>query len=63
MEQYKLTMQGGLTVIEQVQQAFRMSVHRERKPPAGTNTALMEATLYREEGVFVKNGSYLFEGA
>ncbi len=61
MENYKLTVQGGLTIIEHVLCAFKMSVHRDYKAVPGNNTALLEATLYREDGVFVKNGSYHFE--
>ena len=61
MEQYKLSMQGHLTIVEQKGQPFKMSVQKERKLPADSNTALIEATLYREECVFAKNGSYIFE--
>ena len=59
MEQYRLSVQSGLTIIEQV--PFKMSVQHNAIPPATSDTALLEATLYREEGTFVKNGSYLFE--
>ena len=61
MEQYRLTMQDDLTIIEQKEQPFKMSVHKERKQPVDSNTALIEAILYREEGTYVKNGTYLFE--
>ncbi len=61
MEAYKVKVEIGFTVIETLNPPFKMSVRKDMKAPAEANTALIEATLYKEEGVFVKDCNYLFE--
>ncbi len=64
MDSYSISVEKGLTVIEQFklsETVFKMSVEKDRKLAPETNTALLEGLLYREEGVFVKNGNYVFE--
>src|SRR6185437_13365581 len=60
MEEYSVTFHYGLTIVEHRQQSFKMSVNKDRQVFSG-DIALLEATLYKEDGVFVKNGSYVFE--
>ncbi len=64
MDSYRISVEQGLTIIEHCDLSaplFRMSVEKDRQLAPGTNTAVLEALLYREEGVFVKNGNYVFE--
>jgi hypothetical protein len=61
MEEYTITVENGLTIVERLHNPFKMSVKKNRKPLQEANSALLEATLYIEDGVFVKDSSYLFE--
>ena len=61
MEQYSLTIANDLTIIQQLHGKFKMSVHKNRVVNAGAATAIIEGTLYREEGVFVQSCIYIFE--
>jgi hypothetical protein len=61
MEQYTLTIADGLTIIQQLHGSFKMSVHKNRVVDSSAATAIIEGTLYREEGVFVQSCTYIFE--
>ena len=61
MEEYRVSVANGLTIVEHLQHSLKMTVHRNRKVNKDTNTAHLEGLLYIEDGVFVKDGSYLFE--
>ena len=61
MEDCSVTVAGKQIIIERMKQPFKMRVAKNELAKTNQNTALLEATLYKEDGVFVKNGSYLFE--
>ena len=61
MENYRLLIENGLTIIEQMQYSFRVSVQKNRKLTPDDKGAILEATHYKEDGVFINNGSYIFE--
>ncbi|AMR30664.1 hypothetical protein A0256_04095 [Mucilaginibacter sp. PAMC 26640] len=61
MEDFTVKMDGGVTIIESHKRQFRMSVQKDRQVNADRNTALMDATLYKEQGSFVRDCSYIFE--
>ncbi|MBD1364426.1 hypothetical protein IDJ77_11460 [Mucilaginibacter sp. ZT4R22] len=61
MSGYTVQMEGGSTIIESVEYMFKMIVQRNRQVSLERNTALIEATLYKEEGAFVRDCNYLFE--
>jgi hypothetical protein len=61
METYRVHIEIGLTTVEIVDPPFKMRVIKGMKAAPGTGTALMEAVLYREEGIFVEHCRYLFE--
>lgn len=61
MEDFTVKMIGEMTIIECPQRKFRMSVQKGRQVNADRNTALMDGTLYKEQGSFVRDCSYLFE--
>lgn len=61
MEQYTLTIANDLTIIQQLHGTFKMSVHKNRVVDTDAATAIIEGTLYREEGVFVQSCIYIFE--
>jgi hypothetical protein len=61
MEEYKISMQEGITYIENAEQAFKMSVQKDRELKRNNDTAVLEATLYIEDGVFIRNATYIFE--
>jgi hypothetical protein len=61
MVDYQVSIIEGITYIEHSTQGFRMDVQKDRKLKRDHNTAVLEATLYIEEGVFIKKASYIFE--
>jgi hypothetical protein len=61
MKEYKIYKEGDLTIIESTNPALRASVGKDRKVKLDMDIALMEATVYKEDGVFVKDCNYLFE--
>jgi hypothetical protein len=61
METYKVKVEIGFTTVKTLNPPFKMSVRKDIKANVDGNTALMEAILYKEDGVFVKDCSYLFE--
>jgi hypothetical protein len=61
MDAYKVKVEIGFTTIETLNPPFKMSVRKDIKASKESNTALMEAILYKEDGVFVKDCCYLFE--
>jgi hypothetical protein len=60
MEDYKVTVREGLTIVEHLTSTFRMQVRQDDGSPIKTNLAMLEATLYVEHSSFVPCGSYLF---
>jgi hypothetical protein len=61
MEQFRVSAIGDVIYVHQPEKAFKMSVQKERKLEHDLNTAILEATLYKEEGVFIPNCNYVFE--
>src|SRR4051812_3694365 len=61
MSDYKVSVSKEPTIIERPEGAFKMSVQRDVKLREDRNTALLEATLYKESGSFVKDGYFVFE--
>jgi hypothetical protein len=61
MSTYKVDTGNEPTIIESPTSSFRMSVLRDIKLQEDRNTALLEATVYQENGSFVRSGYYLFE--
>jgi hypothetical protein len=61
MSGYTVQMESGSTIIERGEDMFKMIVQRNRQVSLERNTALIEATLYKEEGAFVRDCNYLFE--
>jgi hypothetical protein len=57
MEQYRVSIRDKVTIIERPDALFKMSVEKDRKIAPDTNTALLKATLYIEDGVFVKTAA------
>ncbi len=60
MEAFKMANENGLTIVEQANDGFRMSVLRDSKQQFKGDAPILQATLYKEDGVFVKDGSFLF---
>ena len=56
-----VTAAGTQTIVETIERPFKMSVYKDKPAGNNQNTALLEATLYREDGAFVKQCTYLFE--
>ncbi|AMR32338.1 hypothetical protein A0256_13360 [Mucilaginibacter sp. PAMC 26640] len=61
MEDFTVRLNDDVAIIESLGTMFKMSVHKNRKVAPDRNTAIMEATVYREDGAFVKDCNYLFE--
>lgn len=61
MSDYRVNVINELAIIERPMGSFKMSVQRDIIPPDDRNTALLEATLYKETGSFVKSGYFIFE--
>lgn len=61
MENYKVTIDKGVTTIEHIGCAFRVNVMKNRKLTESDDGAILEATHYKEQGIFINNGSYIFE--
>ena len=61
MEQYKVSATSNFVLIEQPGQAFIIKVYPGQQASPKEGTALLEGTLYKEEGTFVQAGTYLFE--
>lgn len=61
MSDYRVNVSKEPTIIERPKCSFKMSVQRDVKLQEDRNTALLEATLYKESGSFVKSGYFLFE--
>jgi hypothetical protein len=61
MRAYRVHIEIGFTTVEISEPHFKMSVTKGAKAAPGAGTALMEAVLYREEGLFVEHCRYLFE--
>lgn len=61
MEAYKVSAAGNFTLIERSGQAFIVKVYPVNQPAQKQGTALLEGTLYKEEGSFMQVGAYVFE--
>jgi hypothetical protein len=57
----RVTVADTQTIVESIKRPFKMSVVKDKAAPAARNTALLEATLYKEDGSFIRQCSYLFE--
>jgi hypothetical protein len=61
MGAYRIHIEIGSTTVEIAEPPFKMSVVKGVHAGAAAGRAVMEAVLYREEGVFVEHCRYLFE--
>jgi len=61
MSSYRVNVNKEPTIIERPDSAFKMSVQRDVTLEADRNTALLDATLYKEIGSFVPSAYFLFE--
>ena len=61
MSDYRVNVTKEPTIIERPESSFKMSVQRDVKLQDDRNTALLEATLYKERGSYVASGYFLFE--
>ena len=61
MENFRLLFNNNLAIIEQIKQEFRVSFVKNRKLTHNDKGAIIEATHYREDGVFINEGNYYFE--
>lgn len=61
MDDYRVKLAAEGTTIEGFNGSFKMRVRKNVKLTDDTNVAVMEATLYKENGSFIPTGSYLFE--
>ena len=61
MKSYKVITQNGITIIKAVDHQFTMQVLKADSTKLSGNTAVLEATLYIEQGGFLPECSYLFE--
>lgn len=52
---------NGQAVLEGTTQPFKLRVTKDITAVEGQNTALLEVTVYRENGSFIPHCSYLFE--
>jgi hypothetical protein len=57
----RVTVADTQTIVEQVNSPFKMSVTKNKIADNEPATALLEATVYKEEGAFVRHCTYLFE--
>lgn len=61
MEDFRVRIDGKVTIIESEENNFKMSAQKDRQVDADRNTALMDAALYKEQGSFINDCNYLFE--
>jgi hypothetical protein len=61
MSNYRVNVTKGPTIIERPDCSFKMRVQRDVEFNDDKNTALLEATLYKESGSFIVSGYFLFE--
>lgn len=61
MDDYKVSVKDGFVLLEHQQLLFKVKAYKDKKAAPDSNTAVLEATLYKEEGTFVQAGSYLFQ--
>jgi hypothetical protein len=61
MDKFKVSAINGLTVVEDLINNFRFHVLDSKSTQLSGETAVLEATLYIEQGGFVPTRSYLFE--
>jgi hypothetical protein len=61
MDRYRVFERGGITVIEGVEQGFKMRVFNAETAKHTVGTAILEATLYIEQRSFIPKCSYIFE--
>lgn len=61
MENYKVIIRDGITIIEAAKHELAMQVLNAESVKLSGDTAVLEATLYIEQGGFIPKCSYLFE--
>ncbi|QXV63655.1 hypothetical protein INP83_11065 [Mucilaginibacter sp. 21P] len=61
MSDYKVQLSAEGTTIENFSRPFKMRVRKNVKLTQDCSTALLEASVYKEDGSFVQTCSYLFE--
>jgi hypothetical protein len=59
--EYRVTETSEQTIAAPAKRPFNMRATKDKLPDSQQHTALLEATLYKEDGAFVKQCTYLFE--
>ena len=60
METFKITTAGNSTLIIDEGSSYIVKVEKDRILTEHDSDAILEATLYKEEGTFIPVGSYIF---